>query len=161
MRNSIVSLVLAGAALILAPRAEAQDLLNTGEIIKALPGVWAMEIAIPPETDARLQCEKAAIRISYETGPNDEVIYVSQHVGSEPLPAGESGIARSKIEVGPRALSIVLQYEGETRLDDKGKPVRWRLLMTDRDTFYWNREDWADGGVTAPSHRCPDPDLIG
>jgi hypothetical protein len=161
MRCLALSIAVALSPAVLAPAAEAQDYLNASEILKALPGVWAMEIALPPETRATLQCEQLGMRVSFETGPDKKVVYVSQHVGKEVLPPGESGVSRSKVEVGPNGLSIILQYEGEDRLDKKGNPVRWHLLMPDRDSFYWHREDWLNGGVTAISRRCPDKDLVG
>ena len=164
MRQLLIVLALVFAPSAWTPTALAQDLLTTDEIVKALPGIWAMQVAIPPATKRTLQCEHHAIRISFEKAADGALIYQSQHAGIDPLPDGEDGISRSKVDtvaIRGKSVAIVLQYDGEERLDDKGKPVRWWLIMPDRDTFYWHREDWAAGAVTAASHRCPDPDFIG
>lgn len=91
----------------------------------------------------------------------------AEHIGSEVagLPK-EDLFDRSRIRMAlpdrsGRPRDIRIQYDGETRLDDKGKSVVRDLLMPDRDTFYWHRADWPAGSVTAPSRRWPKADLVG
>lgn len=162
MRKRVLALAL-GCALY-APAASAQTLLDADQILQALPGVWAMYVAREPDTEPKLGCDDHAISIAVTKNSNGSFQYTSRHAGKAKLPDGEDGVATSPICImtsGGKARSIMVQYEDETRLDDKGKPVRWMLLMPDRETFYWHRADWPTGAVTAPSHRCPDPDFVG
>lgn len=51
-----------------------------------------------------------------------------------------------------------IQYEGEKRLMDNGKPHVWIMVFVDKDHFTWVREDWfLDGKIkdaTAMRVRC-------
>jgi len=45
---------------------------------------------------------------------------------------------------------------GERRLDDKGKPVVWDLVLTGPDEYRWRRTDWSSPwGYTGRVVRCP------
>lgn len=60
-----------------------------------------------------------------------------------------------------RALSndengLLLQIEGEDRLAEDGKPVKWWAEFDGPDEFRWRRDDWQTGSVTkARWIRCP------
>jgi hypothetical protein len=152
--------LLAVAGLILAPSAHAQ-LLSPHEIISVLPGRWAMEEAPDkPSGKPKIDCSSdLVVRIRIERNENT-LIYISKYE-NEADPGSRSVIKASSPNGDVnKPGAIVLQYEGEKRLDDKGKPVVWHLLMTDRDTFYWHRADWPNGGTTEPSHRCPEPERV-
>jgi len=45
--------------------------------------------------------------------------------------------------------------DGGTRLDPKGKPLAWRLAMTDALVFYRYREDWARNNPATAMRRYP------
>lgn len=50
---------------------------------------------------------------------------------------------------------MLIQYEGEARIDDNGDPVAWYLVMPDQDRFYWVRRDWVgQNRRTAHLERC-------
>jgi hypothetical protein len=38
--------------------------------------------------------------------------------------------------------SIFTSIQDEKRLDDKGNPVKWHLMLVDNNSFYWRRDDW-------------------
>lgn len=38
--------------------------------------------------------------------------------------------------------SLFMGIRGEKRSDDLGNPVKWHLILVDRQTFYWRRGDW-------------------
>lgn len=153
---SALAFVLCG----LSSPAHAQQWLNDDQIMKRLPGVWAMETTLEGETTPKLQCEKMAIRITIERGRDGKNVYVSEMLNRESLSPGEDGISRSVISLSYYGHAILLQYDGETRLDPAGKPVVWRLAMPDRNSFCWHREDWPEGAVTAISRRCPRPEAL-
>jgi hypothetical protein len=126
-----------------------------------------METRIPPDSKPALQCEKLAIQIWFENDAKRGLVYVSEALGSaaENLKKEDRQV-RSPVRVqkaadGSDGRSIVIQYDGETRLDDKGKPVVWVLVMPDRETFLWHRVDWPFGAFTPPSRRCPARNLVG
>jgi len=54
--------------------------------------------------------------------------------------------------------ALTIQYEGEERLMDNGKPHVWLMVFLDEDHFAWVREDWVvDGnikGSTSIRVRC-------
>lgn len=159
-------LILCLAALLATPLAHAGPPLTYEQILAELPGVWVMiprDAAAPPMSQL---CETASTRISIrQSGAN--AIYLSEFLGV--LPDGKvdedrfsrSAIRRVAAAPGFGMEGIHVQYEGEDRLDDNGRPVAWILFMPDRDTFYWHMVGWPRGATTVPSRRCPDPDLIG
>lgn len=161
------SCLIAIALCALAPAALAQKLLTVDEIYKALPGVWSMETADPPGSPRTTHCDKNALRIHFETDAVRGRMYVSELL--RPLKPGETEadrIARSPVGVGKPAsgvlsYAIMIQYDGEKRLDEQGKPVVWYLVMPDKDTFLWHRAGWPTDSFTAPSRRCPDPEAVG
>jgi hypothetical protein len=140
----------AGLASAQAPRPQ----LFTGEeIISALPGRWQyMDGKSDETTGMAVSCEKFAERIWFERDEKGELVYYSQYEA----PGSEKNVSRVGVSrfPFPERYTIRLQYEGEERLDDKGKPVAWEVIMTERDTFYWHRIDWPPGGTTAPVRRC-------
>jgi hypothetical protein len=46
------------------------------------------------------------------------------------------------------------QIRGETRLDAKGSPVVWDLVLASPDVYYWHRADLPFFSVTRPVRRC-------
>lgn len=48
-----------------------------------------------------------------------------------------------------------VRMDGESRLDDKGNPVVWHVVLVDQDTYCWSRDDWPAGECTPPRKRCP------
>lgn len=44
---------------------------------------------------------------------------------------------------------------GETRVDDKGVPVKWDLVLVGRNRIAWHRADWPDGALTGMLRPCP------
>lgn len=43
---------------------------------------------------------------------------------------------------------------GESRKDDRGKPVKWKLIVNNENQYCWRRSDWGDSGCTAAFKRC-------
>ena len=166
MHSLCLAIGLAIASVAAAPAALAQGFMPASEVVKILGGVWAMESSSSKAKLEKLCSEPAmVIRIlKHETGA---LLYEAEHIGSEVAGIPKEDLFdRSRIWMvlpdrsgRPRAIGI--QYEGETRLDARGKPVVWDLLMPDRDTFYWHRADCPAGSGTAPSRRCTKADLVG
>jgi hypothetical protein len=50
--------------------------------------------------------------------------------------------------------AIRVQLENESRLDEKGKPVVWHIVVVDAETYCWGRDDWPQGACTPPRKRC-------
>lgn len=157
------------ALLAAAPTAHAQLTTDTATLEKVLPGIWAMVLPDPPDSDNPPvhQCDKFAIEIRFVRDPDGTLIYESEALGPDvaDLPL-EDRISRGKVQnplSDPRARThaFEVQYEGETRLDTTGKPQTWRLIMTGPDEFYWQQTVWPPGYYTAPSLRCPSPGPIG
>jgi hypothetical protein len=154
-----------GAALLLlalyvAPAAFA-DILSPKQILEALPGRWVMEEQSESGKKPEIRCDSEnVVVIRIESGPTS-LTYISKHETKDAVEYRSLVKTQSANDDVNAPGAIVLQYEGETRLDDKGQPVVWHLLMTDRDTFYWHRQDWPNGNVTRPSHRCSNPNLVG
>lgn len=46
------------------------------------------------------------------------------------------------------------QLDNEPRLDDRGTPVVWHIVVVDADTYCWGRDDWPEGACTPPRKRC-------
>jgi hypothetical protein len=135
-----------------APKGGTPRLFSSDEIISTLPGRWEYPVPEGVGEEASVRCDKFAERIWFERDDKGELIYHSQYE--------EPGSERSVSRVGvsrfpfPERPTIRLQYQGETRLDDKGKPVAWEVIMVERDTFYWHRVDWPPGATTPPVRRC-------
>jgi len=53
-----------------------------------------------------------------------------------------------------RGNRLHLELENETRLDERGEPVTWDLVMLSSDEFCWSRSDWPEDGCTASVFRC-------
>lgn len=49
---------------------------------------------------------------------------------------------------------IVAQLRGENRMDIRGDPVEWRLILFNKNAFCWHREDWEAEQCTVPRVRC-------
>lgn len=134
-----VAAALGGAA-----RAE----LPVDELLAVLPGLWEVEL---PESETTTRCTANPLEIVIDDG-EDGLVYESRYLG---VPDSER---RSPIRTTP--VAIWVQYEGEQRLTPTGEPVAWYLLMPDRDSFYWVREDWVlsePGARTAMWRRCLGP----
>jgi hypothetical protein len=158
--EQVKACLLAVAALGLAPGAHAQTrLLSPREIISVLPGRWAMEEEPnKPGGKPKIDCNSdVVVRIRIVRNENS-FTYISKYENPVDPEIRSTIQANSPNNDVNQPGAIVLRYEGEERLDSKGRPIVWHLLMTDRNTFYWHREDWADGVTTPPSHRCPEPD---
>lgn len=56
--------------------------------------------------------------------------------------------------LGANHSSLRTQLENEPRLDDKGNPVVWHIVVVDADTYCWGRDDWPEGACTPPRRRC-------
>jgi hypothetical protein len=112
-------------------------------------------------------CSESAMVIRILKDETGALLYEAEHIGSEVAGIPKEDLFdRSRIwmvlpDRSGRPRAIRIHYDGETRLDARGKPVVWDLLMPDRDTFYWHRADWPAGSVAAPSRRCPKADLVG
>ena len=69
----------------------------------------------------------------------------------------EKNIKHAKI-ISESKTTLTIQYEGEERLMDNGKPHVWLMVFLDEDHFAWVREDWVvDGkikGGTSIRIRC-------
>lgn len=49
---------------------------------------------------------------------------------------------------------ITMRIVGEKRLDEKGRPVVWDLVMLNENEYVWHRLDWRPGELTSRVHRC-------
>jgi len=47
-----------------------------------------------------------------------------------------------------------MRIVGEKRLDEKGRPVVWDLVMLNENEYVWHRLDWRPGELTSRIHRC-------
>lgn len=159
MRIAILGLLLAAA---LPAHAQQPDAATLAE--ERLTGKWGMVMRDPPDAEEGpyfLDCDKAAVEIRFERTPTGQLIYESEAFGSLAKDlTPEERISRGPVRTviaDPRGVGaiLVVQYDGETRLDDDGKPVVWELILVDANTFHWQRADWSNDSFTAPSHRCP------
>lgn len=150
-----VALVAVCSGLASAQASRTPKLFTAEEIISALPGRWGYapeEGWSDKSTSKTVDCGKFAERIWFGRDEKGELVYYSQH--EEPgakMNVSRVGVSRFPF---PERHTIRLQYEGEKRLDEDGKPVAWEVIMTERDTFYWHRVGWPPGGTTAPVRRC-------
>jgi hypothetical protein len=149
-------------ALLAMPAAALAQPIPAADIIKVLPDVWAMGMQKPPSTELTFDCKADALHIRIERGGSGKHIYISEFRDTD----GKVYASRSTVRYVSNLPAfgmggIVLQYDDEDRLDDKGRPVQWVLLMPDKDKFYWHRVDWRAERATAPSRRCHSPDLVG
>jgi hypothetical protein len=148
-----LGLACAGLASAQAPRAVTPQPFTAEEIISALPGRWEHRIegASKEALEAMSNCKKFADRIWFRRGEKG-LIYHSQNEA----PGSIVYTSRVGIPSLPflRRSTIRVQYEGEGRQEDNGKPVVWEIYMTERDTFYWHRVGWPPGTTTPPVRRC-------
>jgi hypothetical protein len=155
--TALVFLALApGVASSQAPNASGPPaLLKAEEIIRLLPGRWEYRAEDGWETggnvSTRKSCDGHAERIWFERDKQG-VVYYAEDEGVD-SPTRRSRVAFDRILIFERPV-IRIQYEGETRLDENGKPVAWEVYMTDPDTFYWHRVGWPNGATTAAVRRC-------
>jgi hypothetical protein len=161
------SILLAFAVCSAAPAAFAQP-VSANDIVDELPGLWVMNEAAKVSDPPKVDCKKQASRIWFESSGNGDLTFFSRQEGEmrENNYFNGSRQVQSDVRFIPDIWktgmgAIRVQYVGETRLDEQGKPVAWILFMPNRNMFYWHREGWPEGAVTAPSYRCPDPSLIG
>nr|WP_295381961.1 hypothetical protein [Pseudoxanthomonas sp.] len=107
-----------------------------------LPGKWGWE--------GSNDCREAPEVISFSASRKHMYLALSparEDGGREPRRVGEYRI----LQQIPEGLRMSLK--GETRMDDSGQPVTWDLVLVDRDTYCWRRNDWGDG-CTKPLRRC-------
>ena len=153
MRLILVSLGIA----VFGTKAAHAQLLSYKEILDSVEGYWGIPYQADDNEVIPLRCDQTPLKITLSRLDN-RIIYESNL-------AGDDFIERSDVSpvsdgAGGYAPCILLQYEGEDRLTEAGEPVQWRLIMTDRDTFYWQRADWDFSMFTAPRVRCPVPDQV-
>jgi hypothetical protein len=163
-------IALLGLALAVAPcaAAQARDISPETAAIaeERLSGVWAMMRRDPPESTEGplfLDCRQHAMEIRFDRDADGRLVYESKAIGTgaaERTP--EQRISRGPVRnliANPRGPGVILvvQYDGEPRLDDEGNPVTWELILIDANTFHWQRADWPNDAFTPASHRCPEP----
>ena len=56
--------------------------------------------------------------------------------------------------VGRTGNRLGMALEGETGLDDSGKPVTWDLVLLGSSEYCWHRSDWPASGCTKSIVRC-------
>ena len=112
-------------------------------IIDTLPGQWI-------DVDKKY-CDIAQTTVSV-SADRQSISFSHSGLGQ----ATESDIRRQfNYRVGAqRGNRLYLELENETRLDERGEPVTWDLVMLSSDEFCWSRSDWLEDGCTATVFRC-------
>lgn len=159
MKSIVVLACGIACSLALAPGAAAQ--LSYEEIVRVLPGRWAMETPDGPNGELTFNCERRITRIWFEKDANGALQYRSL----EESDGSATEIARSPVLTEQTLLGglkplIRIRYEDETYLTDAGKKIEWHLIMLDHDTFYWRATHWRAEGGTYLRRRCPNDDPI-
>ena len=135
------------------------DPLPPVEIIDSIEGEWAMELSAEQADKPAFACNQMFVRIWIEI-EDGAPQYRSQYMNS----GVEEPLFKSSINVrydqhGREFPLIELQYENEDRVTEDGAPVKWWLIMVDKDQFVWRRSDLE--GYSHPRFRCPRRQPIG
>ncbi|MAT34824.1 MAG: hypothetical protein CMK06_06735, partial [Ponticaulis sp.] len=117
---------------------------------------WVVDPEEEPDTETNCGTDFQEIRLERD---NNTLVYFSQWSGAEEEARSDVNVMHSV--QGELLPTIILQYDGEMRLDDTGQLVQWALFMPDDDHYYWSRLDWPTGRRTAMRVRCPDTVMIG
>jgi hypothetical protein len=154
-------LVLACAILFAAPVASAQEgsQFTLRETLQFMGGRWVMPEDPTNPDSLPFDCTSTAVLNVKLEHDEDSITYISWYDGEPERMFRGILSTLSKNNGLDEPGVVVLEYDGENRLDDAGKPVVWHLVMTDSDTFFWRRRDWPPGKAMPPTVRCPSSDV--
>ncbi|WP_308365253.1 MULTISPECIES: hypothetical protein [unclassified Microbulbifer] len=112
-------------------------------IASVLPGTWGFS-----ETE---ECSRDPQTISFS--PDGKKMYVAYRLAGE---AGSGDIRKTfTYRVGAQTGNLLrLNLDGETRASPTGDPVSWDLVLLNRDSFCWHRNDWREDECTKAVLRC-------
>lgn len=129
------------------------------ETLQHMGGRWVMPDD-PRNLDSRpFDCASFAVLNVKLESSEDRITYFSWYDGEpERMFRGTLRTLSKNNDLDEPGV-VVLEYDGEDRLDDADRPVVWHLVMTDRDTYFWRRQDWPPGKTMPPTVRCPAEDL--
>lgn len=98
------------------------------------------------------QCESNPATVSFSS--DGSILYWDTQKG---MYLGDETKALTRIEyvISSQKYGVLhTSIKGEDRLDDKGNPVKWDLVVQSKSTFCWHREDWPKGSCTTSMIRC-------
>ena len=75
---------------------------------------------------------------------------------SEPIEkANGSKVSVTNYVIEGSAPGVLHTYiPDETRMTDRGEPVKWDLVVVARNRITWHRKDWPEGAYTRMLRRC-------
>jgi hypothetical protein len=114
------------------------------DIFGLVPGTWAWE-----SRDTGCESDTQRFAIS-----DDRTRMTITH--SEPF-AGSDGAMRSVTDYvieGSTPTTLHTFIVDESRVTEKGEPVKWDLVALAPDRLSWHRTDWQEGGLTGALMRC-------
>lgn len=109
-------------------------------------GKWGWAI---PESD--LACENNPHSIKFRNNFTEIILKFDNKINS--ADATVSDTVQYKL-ISKNGNRITMKMVGEKRIDDKGQPVIWDLVMLNKQEYAWHRHDWKPGALTPRIHLC-------
>jgi len=104
-----------------------------------LTGWWAESF------DDSEACAPTNVRAQYTLSPDGKRLLMKMDRKWKTDLGERDSVEATVISSSPRSLTI--QYDGETRTDDAGKPVTWELVIVAPGLYRWRETSWEKGKV--------------
>lgn len=103
-------------------------------------GKWGWDLGESP-----VSCEQNPHVIRFREHRTEAVIEFDKKIHSPDGAPTNSVLYKILDRSGNR---ITMRIVGEKRLDDKGQPVVWDLVLLNEEEYAWHRLDWPRGALT-------------
>lgn len=112
-----------------------------------LAGLWAESYNTEPA------CAPGNLKMRMQLSRDGKILDITYDRKWKTALGETEGSRATVLSAGPA--SLVIQYEGERRLKQSGRPLEWELTVVAPGVYRWRETDWEPGRVnTVVGVRC-------